>query len=99
VRSGQDQVLTCVFDRVCLQREGLPPGFASNNEFALSVESSANWSTVICRPREPEKVYYGLYGGETRAEYDVSQVCSHDSHGGVMTSVFCRVSADHCIFV
>jgi hypothetical protein len=52
-------------------RQMLPPGFASNNEFRLAVDSSANWSTIICRPHEPEKVYYGLYGGEARAEYEV----------------------------
>jgi hypothetical protein len=52
-------------------REGLPPGFASTNEFALAVESMSNWTTVICRPHQPELVYYGLYGGELRAEYDV----------------------------
>lgn len=53
-------------------REGLPPGFASKNEFALSVETSSNWTTVVCRPQKPELVFYGLYGGESRAEYDVS---------------------------
>ena len=53
-------------------REKLPPGFASTNEFALAVNSLANWSTVICQPHEPERVYYGLYGGELPAEYDVS---------------------------
>merc|ERR1712086_222006 len=52
-------------------REGLPPGFASTNEFALAVESMSNWTTVICRPHQPELVYYGLYGGELRAEYDI----------------------------
>ena len=54
-------------------REKLPPGFASDNEFMLGVTSQTNWSTVICRPHEPERVYYGLYGGELQAEYDVSE--------------------------
>jgi hypothetical protein len=53
-------------------REQLPPGFASTNEFALAVDSLTNWSTVICQPHQPERVYYGLYGGELQAEYDVS---------------------------
>ena len=53
-------------------REKLPPGFASDNEFMLAIESQSNWSTVICQPHEPERVYYGLYGGELQAEYDVS---------------------------
>ena len=55
-------------------REKLPPGFASSNEFALAVESLSNWSTVICQPHQPERIYYGLYGGELPAEYDVSGV-------------------------
>ncbi len=53
-------------------REHRPPGFASNNKFALAVDSLTNWSTVLCQPHQPERVYYGLYGGETQAEYDVS---------------------------
>ena len=61
-------------------REGLPPGFASTNEFALAVESETNWTTVICRPHEPEKVYYGLYGGESRAEYDITVVLFEDEN-------------------
>jgi hypothetical protein len=55
-------------------REGLPPGFASKNNFAFAVDSLTNWSTVICRPHHPERVFYGLYGGEFQAEYDVSGV-------------------------
>ena len=54
-------------------REQLPPGFASTNEFAMNVDSLSNWSTVICQPHQPERVYYGLYGGELQAEYDVSR--------------------------
>jgi hypothetical protein len=57
-------------------REKLPPGFASTNEFALAVDSLTNWSTVICHPHQPERVYYGLYGGALQAEYDVTGTVS-----------------------
>ena len=53
-------------------REGLPPGFAAKNDFQLTVDSLTNWTTVICAPHAPERVFYGLYGGSAQAEYEVS---------------------------
>jgi hypothetical protein len=66
-------------------REKLPPGFASPNEFQLAVEQETNWTTVICQPHEPERVYYGLYGGEVQAEYDVSGTCDSALYSGCVS--------------
>ena len=51
-------------------RQGLPPGFASNNDFELAVDTQSSWTTTICTPTAG-KMYYGLYGGEAAAEYDI----------------------------